>query len=373
MSMNLVSSALSGKWWRFSKYIVDRGSIKPANLAKFQEYDLTTRAAHIGCTDLLATLREIGARCEWDSDKDFDEMGFAVANVNPRARREFSLDQIPQIESIQARSGIVLAPLLVNGRVFEPEDRHLRSLRRFCPLPATAGKRIADWCSEYGLLEILPHIAEAVYMAPRWRRLRDGDFDESGIQPVLPGWQRISGSWSCDHRTLVMDETSQVGRSGTLTDPAQIPEFVAEGINYGVAYIRHADAYGSHSGVKLESLAETWASFFPGLPSRLRIVFDYPRPLTEQFWRIYCEPLETFLRYAVLLFEALTPVPHGYGLMPLTEPITLTIDNHELDYECIVESAQFPSLLSAYALVGSRGCRTGKKKRMRDSRPSKCG
>ncbi len=368
ISMSLATSALSGKWWRFSKYIIDDDRIKAANRARLQQYELTSRAVHEGLANLLAMLREIGARCEWDSDKDFEEMGFAVAKLKPRARREFSLDQICRIESIQARSGIVLAPLMVNGRVFEPEAKHIERLRGACPLPSDAGKRIVDWCSEHGLLGILPHIAESVYMAPRWRRSGRSASNDGEMVPVLPGWQRVSGSWSCGHRTLSTNEKSHLGRHGTLVDPAHISEFLVEGINYGVVYIRHADAYGSHSEIKLEGLIESWTSFFPDVPSRLRTSFEYPRPLTDEFWRMYSEPLETFLRYAVLLFEALTPTPHAYNLSPLIEPIRLTIENHELEYESVVESAQFPSLLSAYALAGSRRFSVEQRQRKRENR-----
>lgn len=350
ISMKFSGSALSGKWWRFTKYAIADGNIKPAYRAQLQEYELTTRGANTGRIDLLAMLRDLGAQDE--TQKDFDELGFALARLGRKASRPFSLDRIDQIESIHPRSGLGLAPLMVDDLVFEPGPNHLRRLRRLSPLHARAESRILDWCAEYGLLGILSHIAESVYMAPRWWASSDGRRASMATCPVIPGWQRLSGSWSCDHRTLVAAEGSHPGRSGALADPSHVGECVIPGIDYGIAYVRHVDAYGRHSGVKMESIEDTWNCFFPDIPARRRTSFQCPRPLTTEFWRIYAEPLETFLRHALLLFEALTPGPHAYDLTPLTEPIRLNIENDEADYGRVVESAQFPSLLSAYAVAG---------------------
>jgi hypothetical protein len=49
----------------------------------------------------------------------------------------------------------------------------------------------------------------------------------------------------------------------------------------------------------------TWARFFPGTPTRGRDRFQYPRPYTNKFCRLYGEPLSDFCRAAVLLTNAI--------------------------------------------------------------------
>jgi len=59
-----------------------------------------------------------------------------------------------------------------------------------------------------------------------------------------------------------------------------------------------------------ESLSTSWGRYFPSVRPREWDNYDYPCPLTDEFWRLYAEPIDTFLRYAALLDQAvqfLTP------------------------------------------------------------------
>jgi hypothetical protein len=72
----------------------------------------------------------------------------------------------------------------------------------------------------------------------------------------------------------------------------------------------------------------TWDRYFPSISENDKTTYEYPKPLTEEFWRIYAEPVEDFLEHAGWLIAALHRVAspptfrskgseHGLGLETL--------------------------------------------------------
>ena len=50
-----------------------------------------------------------------------------------------------------------------------------------------------------------------------------------------------------------------------------------------------------------EQFGKTWARFFPSVPYDQWESYRYPKPLTQEFWALYHEPIEEFIRTAALL------------------------------------------------------------------------
>jgi hypothetical protein len=61
-------------------------------------------------------------------------------------------------------------------------------------------------------------------------------------------------------------------------------------------------------GLSVEPLAQTWARFFPGVPTQEQNTFAYPQPLTDSFWKMYAEPVKDFLTGAHALQEVLIAI-----------------------------------------------------------------
>jgi hypothetical protein len=59
-----------------------------------------------------------------------------------------------------------------------------------------------------------------------------------------------------------------------------------------------------------EPLSKTWAKFFPSVPEEEQETYNYPLPLSDEFWYLYAEPITEFLNGAILLKEALDRLKH---------------------------------------------------------------
>jgi hypothetical protein len=77
--------------------------------------------------------------------------------------------------------------------------------------------------------------------------------------------------------------------------------------------MRHIEIYGEETGLTEEDLLETWCDFFPSIPRSKRLTYTYPQPLTDDFWRIYEEPLEVFLRHALIFLYTAVQDRHKYN------------------------------------------------------------
>jgi len=168
----------------------------------------------------------------------------------------------------------------IEGRVSEPP--YLRLANLFNALPRPRGVRDPDrlttdqknsllsWCSEHGLLGLLPGMVQLV-------KLRGPEVD--GGPPNIRFRRRVGDKWiSWEPSEALRSDTYSASRSEALVDR------------------------GYASGPTFEPLTETWAGFFPDVPSDQAETFDYPELLSKQFWRQYAEHCGEF-DYAVKSFS----------------------------------------------------------------------
>lgn len=179
-----------------------------------------------------------------------------------------------------------------SGSVTKPD---LSPYRRLVDLAARFDTRdVLEWVQQNGLLGLLLHRLRSVRFAPRWDRAALLPSNEI-LFPVAEEWHWANTGWA-SWRPLT--------REWVLTkEPERRGEVVAE----EDTSLRPSVVLRDQGGVGWvsESLDVTWATFFPSVPVEQRIEYAYPPPISEEFWRLYAEPLSDFYAAAQRLRNAL--------------------------------------------------------------------
>jgi len=245
-------SLMTAKWWRFSDYEIFRDKrqiayLKPASGAKLTEYDLWTR---------------------WEKARP-------IRQDRPTPYQEL-LDLLHRIG-------------LVDPLSHPPGDQKV-----VAELADRYREPILDWCRSYGLLGVFPHQVFFIAFEPR---------EKSGVE-ASDFWARLppdvkNGAAAPSH--LV----TQLLYSRTAAPPGHWER---------AELLINGDAFPS--GVLLKTFTSTFlpatfehvAHFFPELPrstdSGGRLIFECPRPLSDDFWYAYAEPVHSFLWVALALYRA---------------------------------------------------------------------
>jgi hypothetical protein len=167
-------------------------------------------------------------------------------------------------------------------RIAEPPYVRLVELAHLLPTPGDDAveltkqqeTQLLKWCSENGLLGLLPHMVLHVSIV-------------SASSPGTRG-ERVTMSRRYDEwfPLVEMDEepTDQQPRDWPRSQVLLEPIGGGEPLS--------------------QSLTETWANFFPDVAAEEREAYDYPAPLTVSFWRQYAEPIGDFIRVAKYFAEA---------------------------------------------------------------------
>jgi len=135
---------------------------------------------------------------------------------------------------------------------------------------------IASWCSQNGLLGIVPHAAEMVVLAAQTRQSQIAVGNDI---PVFTRYVRTPQRW-------VGIESLYHGSSHSLQP--------------GV-FLRRLGA----SDLSFEPLSAWWSKFFPDVPPDEADHFQYPLPFSPAFWKMYAEPVFEFMAAMKLFQEAI--------------------------------------------------------------------
>ncbi len=256
-----------GRWWRFSEYEIADGYIRPTWNAELKEYD------------------------PWA----------------PFWRRQ-------------------------RGRVFRPPYAQLVNLTRdlsgsesgAVELSPASQHALTQWCSEYGLLGLLPHTTIAASIEGRTK------------EPGRTYFVRNVDGW---------DSWFEVGRADDGL-PGRAEHRWNEVICQGASGMAH-----------VQSIYDAWGRFFPreshGRDWDTRIESP-PTPLTEEFWYRYAEPVSEFVGAGQALGAALigASAKHPFGLEALSRLAIGSQPVLEVSRQRRRLRWRAPSLLATLALMG---------------------
>jgi hypothetical protein len=191
----------TGQWFRFDRYELENGFIRPAKGARLQRYDpfemygrskkesrgkppyqtLLDLLSHLGAdaskNDPRFAIGIISETSEYEESEavaegvaaaegsSFEDEIYAGMNrdyIHYYVQMSGFSEICRRITSLRPRLGIGLTPLSVCGNNFEPGPKDLVLFRKLAPLPAETGELILSWCARFGLLGVLPHVAESV-------------------------------------------------------------------------------------------------------------------------------------------------------------------------------------------------------------------
>ena len=273
----------SQQWWKFSRYELQDGYIRPAPDATLQSY----RPWDVHRAAQREALR--------DKQSPYVSLA-ALANELP--------------DTVTSEDHTSLAPRVV--------------------------KRTLEWCAEFGLLGVVLQQTRRVVFLPRLVEASPWNDEDDRQQwqptPVLDQYFRESHVWrgTSSYAFAKGIETSRA--LSNLWEP--VPEHLPSSLlpNAGPLRATHrlppewplphveTQAPGS-SDWKRDSLSSGWFRFFPELTDHTN---PTPPPLSDDFWQCYAEPVELFLESAVLMkkvMEAFQVERRGRGVARLEQSL----------------------------------------------------
>lgn len=236
---------LAGYWWRFDRYEMKEGYLRPKQGAGLHAYDP------------WALFRE----------------SRTARGADPPYQLLLNLVQ-----------GLSLKPRPGPGHLLElaPDDED----------------RVIGWCQKFGLLGLLPHQTIAASLAPRWEPMPE---NPAALVATQLHFSRTVEGWVPSAQTVVSQRPGysrdQPRKPGApVPTPNRYKSFAAVG-----AIFRPLD----NQRYRYEPFSQTWGRFFVGASTHEGESYPYPAPLSEEFWRTYAEPVYDFVEAARLLLNAL--------------------------------------------------------------------
>lgn len=238
----------AGLWWKFDRYDLKDGYIVPAKNARLTRYN------------------------PWNDYWD------------ARDARTRDQQQPAYSSLLQLLTEIKTLPASDTGRL-EPnrDSRHA----------------ILEWCAQYGLLGLLHHVTQAVYLPGRTVK--------GQAAPVYGEYLRESTGWRSRFHTAGR-HIETAGNWDAVWDPFSRGTAVDGDLGTVIC-----SPFGSLTAAT-STIEEEWASFFPSVPIDQRRTYPYPPPYSTPFWKLYGEPLDLFLRMAGLLRETVDAFNHPEGI-----------------------------------------------------------
>ena len=253
--MQWQSHIARGKWWRFGSYRVQNNVIRPVDGTALEAYD------------------------PWQS------YGDSVSGKGPvRDARQKRMVEPPYRTLLDLVDHVGSA----GGQWLEEPNKEVAKL-------------VEDWCSQFGLLGILPHCAQTVVLAARWQAFPVGG---GFLMPAAAHYVRTATGWegvsSGPFKSLdkTYQEEHQI-KEGDLIAAEALEEL--RGFPRPGVILR--PSLGK-SNLESQPLSKSWARYFPQVHEWEAETYQYPIPLSRQFWEIYTEPMKNFLGFAFEFHQA---------------------------------------------------------------------
>ncbi len=237
----------SGKWWRFTDYVIQGNYIRPAKNAKLETYD------------------------PW------------ILYNQSRDQRELVDSPYSSLLKLSKKLSIELE--LTTGESPTVAQEHL---------PPESQEILLDWCRQYGLLGILPASCVQVDLAPVWT-MDHAPQAKRGPTAQYKRYVRAEGAWK--ELTIFL----HLSRSGSVKAGKPLDPKIYKPFNLpNVSNFSMLDFDLDNS-----ELSTTWGKFFPDLTKERRSDYQYPCPNTKDFWHEYAEPVVDFIAEASVFADEL--------------------------------------------------------------------
>lgn len=239
-----------GTWWRFERYELRDGYVRPAPGAVLQAYD------------------------PW------------VAYWEARSIRGGGAGLSPYESLLElAWAGRLLATGIGEEVVLEPASE----------------RAVLEWCGRWGLLGVLSHETELATLAPRWIRRPEDRAARRGPVPMLPAYAWGPGGWEPTDEPL-RDRFDPVLEGIQAKEGALVPEELWPDDSASPHALRRLLGEGTWD---MSPLGEAWGPYFPDVAEADRDTYPYPLPLSEAFWAAYAEPAVAILSVGAFLLDTL--------------------------------------------------------------------
>lgn len=238
-------------------------------------------------------------------------------------------------------------------------------------------EKILDWCSRFGLLGILPHIAVAIDLPRRFGPQVDERlfFDRA--------YSRVNGKWKthiCADAPFYASAYQSLNEEMNLIELEDPSSMLGPMVSPGHERYRRPRILLSRTASPRSEppLEEILKKHFPGLNpgskldwNRLAGQFECPRPLSPEFWRIYSEPVVDFLAHALEFVNIIWQLSNPPGTADLSrlewflEPagVGLSVESDR----SMREQWICPSLLSSFARMALQDHVSGMRVQLCDS------
>jgi hypothetical protein len=281
----------AGGWWRFSRYEMRDGHIRPtanANLEWFDPWEIYRvskwdKGTQPPYQSLLALMLSIGAHSS--------------------ESRGWQLDQ-----SLQPGGG----------------------------LPPVQEAKVLDWCSHFGLLGLLPHFTLAIGLPRRMELIEDRTYH-------IEAWLvRANGQWDTIGMTDLHHGPEPVKYYRLHTEARPDPL-----VPWYDPYYQTPAAIVCGRSIRVADLLPEYFPDFKDAGDQ----FECPRVLSEKFWRIYSESQTGFFQSALALLTLAQPTSGSEEFRTAVarafmEPVgvSISLDSNGRYQECWA----CPSLLSSF-------------------------
>lgn len=201
----------------------------------------------------------------------------------------------------------------------------------FSHLAEAPEETILAWCRSHGIPGALPHATRRVCLAPQWFPATRGEDPPEPIDVAgQEVWERVGGefvAWRSLSDRVVAPAGSHPPRSPVADaeyrelyerysddedeeDAARELDLTAAAVGLGWEFLKPGvERLQTLSGTMIrEDLDAGWAPYFPEIARADPAGANYPRPLTEPFWRAYAEPVDEIRGNAQLLASILANV-----------------------------------------------------------------
>ncbi|HEX4810894.1 MAG TPA: DUF4365 domain-containing protein [Bryobacteraceae bacterium] len=240
----------------------------------------------------------------------------------------------------------------------------------------TNGKRslVVEWTTNYGLLGLLPGLAQLITLWPRWER--SGKMDNSDSEQACLSYARhirVGGNWYSTGQMQSISAARPV--APVVGEPVPKSMIPAEWPKPGVLLWRW-----EHFNWQEETLQQSVGSYFPNIEGS-RETYDYPCPGHPRFWSEYAEPVRKIARWAKNFHDVLISISAFcsrkgedesakvnealYFLESLASAVAISIEL-EAGTRKLLKKWQSPSLLSSFAMMAIEDMASGYQSRFEE-------